>query len=451
LGSAAAAAGPPNVVLILADDLGYGDVSCFNAGSKVSTPNVDGLARQGMRFTDAHSGSSVCTPTRYGILTGRYAWRSRLKKGVLNGYSDALIEPGRVTVADLLRQKGYATACVGKWGLGGPGSTGEPNAHGFDHFFGHLCQRVAHNHYTDHLWRNGRRVDLEGNTADNLVGRQYAPDLMAEDALRFIRDHKNGPFFLDFATPLPHVSLQVPADSMRPYVGTLDDVPYDGKKGYLPHETPHAAYAGMVSRVDDYVGRIMALLRELNLDQNTLVLFTSDNGPTIRVGGADSAYFHSADGLRGLKQDVYEGGIRVPLIARWPGHVMAGAKTDQVGAFWDVWPTLAEITGARPPKDGDGLSLAPTLLGHPADQKPHEYFYWEYHSQGGSQALRMGDWKAVRNKRNGHPDARVELYDLKADPGEQKDLAAEHPDLVRKALRLMDEARIESDNPKWRF
>lgn len=442
---------PPNILLILCDDLGYSEVGCYGQ-QKIRTPNIDRLAAEGMRFTQFYAGSPVCAPSRCTLLTGKHTGHAYVRDNQeVQPEGQIPIPADTATVATALKQAGYTTACIGKWGLGGPGSTGEPNAHGFDHFFGHLCQRVAHNHYTDHLWRDGRRVDLEGNTADNLVGRQYAPDLMAEDALRFIRDHKDGPFFLDFATPLPHVSLQVPADSMRPYVGTLDDAPYDGKKGYLPHETPHAAYAGMVSRVDDYVGRIMALLRELNLDQNTLVLFTSDNGPTIRVGGADSAYFHSADGLRGLKQDVYEGGIRVPLIARWPGHVMAGAKTDQVGAFWDVWPTLAEITGAPPPKDGDGLSLAPTLLGHPADQKPHEYLYWEYHSQGGSQALRMGDWKAVRNKRNGHPDAHAELYDLKADPGEQKDLAAEHPELVRKALRLMDEARAESDNPKWRF
>jgi arylsulfatase A len=328
-----------------------------------------------------------------------------------------------------------------------------PERHGFDHFYGHLCQRVAHNHYTDHVWRDGMRVDLEGNVENNLVGHQYAPDLMADEAVEFIKRNRDKTFFLYFATPLPHLALQVPKDAMEPYLGAWgEEKPYDGKKGYLPTPTPHAAYAGMVSRIDEYVGRIMATLKELNLDDNTLVLFTSDNGPTFVVGGADSAFFHSAGPFRGLKQDVYEGGIRVPFIARWLGHIKPGASSDFPCAFWDLMPTCADVARASTPRDLDGLSLAPTLLQR-GQQLRHEYLYWEYHSQGDSQTVRMDDWKAVRNHvRNHFADAPIELYNLSSDTGEQHDVAAEHPEIVARVKQIMTvTGRSESENPKWNF
>jgi arylsulfatase A-like enzyme len=358
----------------------------------------------------------------------------------------------------MLQDAGYTTACVGKWGLGGPGSTGVPEKEGFDHFFGHLCQRVAHNHYTDHLWRDGVRVDLEGNTEGNIVGKQYAPDLMADDAIHWLHEQRDQrpdkPFFLYFATPLPHVSLQVPDDSIAPYRGQLQpDKPYVRTKGdYVDQATPHAAYAGMVSRLDGYLGRILATLKELNLEDDTIVIFTSDNGPTIKVGGADSAFFHSAGPLRGLKQDTYEGGIRIPCIARWPGHIKADTTSDQVGAFWDFMPTFAEMLGLPAPKNIDGISIAPTLLGHPDQQRQHDYLYWEYHSQGDSQAIRMGNWKAVRNHVRGHfNDAPVELYDLATDVGESHDVAKDHPDIVQHMRELFTSARTPSVNPDWNF
>ena len=443
---------PPNVVFILADDLGYGDLGCYGQ-EKIKTPNLDRMAAEGMRFTQFYAGSTVCAPSRCCLLTGRHTGHAYIRDNKeVQPEGQWPIPADAVTVATALKQSGYATACVGKWGLGGPGSTGEPTAHGFDHFYGHLCQRVAHNHYSPHLWRDGKKVVLEGNTPGNAAGRQYAPDLMADDALQFIRDHAaqaSGPFFLYFATPLPHVSLQAPDDTIAPYRGLWPETPFKGQGDYTPQPTPRAAYAAMVTRIDTYVGRMLALVKELGLDDNTLVLFTSDNGPTFN-GGTDSAFFRSAGGLRGLKQDLYEGGIRAPLIARWPGKVRAGSTSDLPAAQWDLFPTLTASAGAKAVEGLDGLSLLPTLVGR-GEQSRHEYLYWEYHSQGGSQAVRLGDWKAVRKKLNGHRDAPIELYDLAADSGEQKDVAGEHPDVVAQVRKVLSEARTESDVPGWRF
>jgi arylsulfatase A-like enzyme len=443
----------PNIVLFLADDLGYAEVGCYGQ-QKIKTPHIDQLAAEGMRFTQFYSGSPVCAPSRCTLLTGKHTGHTEVRDNQeMKPEGQWPIPADTKTLGNVLQDAGYVTACIGKWGLGGPGSTGEPNAHGFDHFYGHLCQAVAHNHYTDHVWRDRQRIDLEGNVKGNVVGKQYAPDLMADDAIAFIQANKDRPFFLYFATPLPHVSLQVPEDSLKPYLGVLEEGPIPGTRmaDYTPHPTPHAAYAGMVSRLDSYLGRIMATLKELELDENTIVIFTSDNGPTITVGGADSKFFNSAGPLRGLKQDVYEGGIREPFIVRWPGRIKAGATSDLPGAFWDLMPTLAEITGATPLKDIDGVSIAPTLLGR-GEQAKHAYFYWEYHSGGDAQAVRMGDWKAVRNKVRGHfEDAPIELYDLASDVGEAHDMAAQHPDIIAKMKEIFRSARTESDNPRWNF
>jgi arylsulfatase len=468
--------GKPNIVYILADDLGYAEVGCYGQ-KKIRTPHIDALAAAGMRFTQHYSGSPVCAPSRCVLLTGKHTGHSYIRDNDEMGdrgdvWHDPRLEgqrplpPGTATIGTMLKRIGYATGAIGKWGLGGPGSTGEPNRQGFDHFYGYLCQRVAHNYYPTHLWRNGEKHVLEGNPyffphqklpADKdphdpasyapYRGAQYSVDLMAREALRFIRRHRDRPFFLYLPFPVPHVSLQVPDDSLREYEGAFPETPYKGEKGYLPHPRPRAAYAAMVTRMDRHIGRIMALLKELDLDEKTVVFFSSDNGPTFN-GGTDSAFFESAGPLRGLKCELYEGGIRVPMIARWPGRIGAGTTTDHVSAFWDVLPSIAEITGAAPPDGIDGISFLPTLLGS-GTQRDHEYLYWEYHGRPG-QAVRMGRWKGLRLNARKDPDGPVALYDLVADVGERNDVAQTHPSVADKIKRCMD-LRTPSPFPRWNF
>jgi arylsulfatase len=363
---------------------------------------------------------------------------------------------GTRTIGSMLQEAGYTTGAVGKWGLGGPGSTGEPNKLGFDHWYGYLDQRMAHNYYPIHLWRNGEKDILEGNEyfhphqrlpedADPTdpasytpyTGTQYSMDRMAEEALQFIRDNKDNPFFLYLPFTIPHVSLQVPEESLEEYLGVLPDTPYRGEKGYLPHRAPRAAYAAMITRMDREIGRIMTLLEELQLADNTVIMFTSDNGPTFN-GGTDSEFFNSAGPLRGLKTEIYEGGIRVPLIARWPDKIAPGVVSGHVSAFWDFYPTFAEIAGAELPEELDGLSMLPTLLGTPAEQQQHEYLYWEFQ---GRQAVRMGRWKGIRNG----VDREIELYDLETDIGEQHDVANDNQDVVARITDIMMTARTESE------
>jgi arylsulfatase A len=449
-GLARAADSPPNIIFLLADDLGYAELGCYGQ-TKIKTPNIDRLAAGGMRFTQFYAGSPVCAPSRCVLLTGKHTGHAYIRdNGELPTEGQRPIPTGTFTLGHLLHAAGYKTGCIGKWGLGGPGSTGEPNHQGFDYFYGYLCQREAHNYYPDHLWRNTQKEMLEGNEGgQQLVGKHYAHDLMAEDALRFVRENKSRPFFLYLAFTIPHVALQVPDDSLAEYKDQFPETPYEGKQ-YLPHPTPRAAYAAMVTRMDRDIGRLMRLLQELNLDRNTVVFFTSDNGPTIKIGGADSIFFKSAAPFRGLKQDVYEGGIRVPFIARWPGKIPAGVTSEQPAAFWDILPTLAELTHASLPAQIDGVSVLPTLLQGPG-QKQHDFFYWEYHSQGASQAVRIGDWKAVRLNLQKNPHSPIQLYNLREDIAETKDLAGEHPEIVEKVARIMASSREPSDNPKWNF
>jgi arylsulfatase A len=456
----------PNIIFILADDLGYGEVGCYGQ-TKIRTPNIDRLAAAGLRFSQFYSGSPVCAPSRCVLLTGKHTGHAYIRDNDEMGergdvWHDPSLEgqrpllPGTTTIGTILQGAGYATAAVGKWGLGGPGSSGEPNRQGFDLFYGYLCQRIAHNYYPTHLWRNGEKQILEGNTyfyphqkfpahwdPDDreaykpYMGRQYSMDLMTEEALAFIRANKSRPFFLYFAPPIPHAALQVPEDSLKEYEGAFSETPYLGEKGYLPHRTPRAAYAAMVTRLDREVGRIMTILDELGIGRNTLVMFSSDNGPTFN-GGTDSAFFQSAGPLRGLKTTLYEGGIRVPFIARWPGQIQPDSVSGHVAAFLDVLPTLTDILGFKPPPEIDGLSFLPTLRGRPEQQEVHDDLYWEY---SGGQAVRFGDWKAVRPR----VDAPLELYDLKNDIAEKNDIAAERPDVAGKIKEIMASARTESD------
>jgi len=426
----------PNIIFFLADDLGYGEVGCYGQ-SKIKTPHIDRLASGGVRFTQCYSGNTVCAPSRCVLLTGKHTGHSFIRNnGELPTEGQRPIPPDTMTIGRMLKRIGYTTGVIGKWGLGGPGSSGEPNNQGFDHWFGYLCQRHAHNYYPRYLWRNGKKVMLEGNDR-GLTGKQYAPDLMEVEALEFIRRNAGTPFFLYFCTPVPHAAIQVPESSLKEYRGKWEDPPYKRTRGYLPHPAPRAGYAAMVTRMDRTMGRIMALLEALNQDRNTVIFFSSDNGPTFN-GGTDSKFFNSTGPLRGLKCSLYEGGIRVPMIVRWPGRIRAGSTSDHVAAFWDVLPTLAHITGAAPPAGIDGISFLPALLGEPG-QEDHGHLYWEYASRQ-AQAVRMGDWKAVHHiKKN-----RFELYDLKEDVGEKKDVSAAHPEVVRKIKEIMKTGRTPS-------
>ncbi|MGC9327516.1 MAG: arylsulfatase [Candidatus Hinthialibacter sp.] len=435
---------PPNVILILADDLGYNELGCYGQ-EKIKTPNLDRMAAEGMKFTQFYSGQAVCAPSRCVLMTGKHTGHSYIRNNrEVKPEGQEPIPEDTWTIAKMLKEKGYATAAIGKWGLGAPGSSGDPNKQGFDLFFGYNCQRHAHNYYPRYLYRNSDRVPLPGNDR-GLTGEHYAPDLMIDEAERFIRENKERPFFLYYPTIVPHLALQVPEDSLNEYKGKWDDPPYDGKTGgYLPHPHPKAAYAAMITRMDRDIGRIMSTLKELQLDENTLVIFTSDNGPTY-LDGPGTDFFESNKPLRGMKGSLYEGGIRVPAIARWPGRIQAGTSSDWVGAFWDLMPTIADVTGAKSGSDIDGVSFANTLFGEPG-QEEHEYLYWEFPAYGGQQALRMGDWKAIRqNLSRKQGNRSIQLYNLQDDIGETVDLAEKHPGLVQKMEALMKIARTPSE------
>ncbi|MGB0954252.1 MAG: arylsulfatase, partial [Planctomycetota bacterium] len=353
----------PNLILIVADDLGYGDLGSYGQ-KKIQTPHLDRLAAEGVRFTDFYSGSPVCAPSRCMLLTGKHGGHAYVRDNwEAGGWNEGDAEGQMPLPAETpglgrsLQQAGYATACIGKWGLGGPESSGAPENQGFDHFYGYLCQRQAHNFYPTHLWRDGVKEELEGNVWKNLTGRHYAHDLMTNDALSWVEQQGEEPFFLMLTYTIPHLALQVPEDAMARYVGQWEETAYDGKKGYLPHPTPRAAYAGMVSRMDRDVGRLMAQLQAQGIDENTLVVFTSDNGATYDIGGADTPFFQSNAHLRGHKGSVYEGGIRVPLLARWPGQLPAGTTSNTIGAFWDLMPTLLDVAAVPLPGEVDGVSL----------------------------------------------------------------------------------------------
>jgi len=435
----------PNVVFILADDLGYADVGCYGQ-KRIKTPNIDRLAAEGMRFTQAYSGNPVCAPSRCTLMTGYHSGHAQVRGNKQVGENDPWLlgsttsgqwplAEGTFTVGRLFKQAGYVTGAFGKWGLGRVGTSGDPQKQGFDHFFGYICQRQAHTYYPNHLWRDGEVLWIEENKDG--AEKVYSHDLIAEESLKFIRSNKDRPFFLYVPSTIPHVALQVPEDSLAEYEDQLPDSPYDGKRGYVPHEHPRACYAGMVTRLDREVGRIMALLKELGLDDNTLVIFASDNGPTAS-GGEDPAFFESAGPLRGLKGSVWEGGVRVPFIARWPGRIKSGGESDHVCAFWDFLPTCAELLDEQPPAGIDGISILSTLLGRSQQQKKHNYLYWELNNQ---QSVRMGDWKAVRIK----PGQKIQLFNLKTDLGEQKDVAGEHPDIVARVAEVFTNGRTDCE------
>jgi arylsulfatase A-like enzyme len=431
---AADAARKPNIIFILADDLGYGDLGCYGQ-AQIRTPSLDRMAAEGMRFTQCYAGSTVCAPSRCALMTGLHTGHC-----IVRGNAQVPLRPQDRTVAEVVKAAGYTTGLVGKWGLGEHGSTGAPNNKGFDYFFGFLNQSHAHNHYPDFLWRNGTKVAIEGNVQSSVKNvaekrSQYAHDLFSRESLEFVDRHKDGPFFLYLAYTVPHANNErTRAD------GNGNEVPDLGSYAERDWPAPEKGKAAMISRLDADVGKLLARLKELKIDEETVVFFSSDNGPH-KEGGNDPRFFASGGGLRGIKRDLYEGGIRVPMIVRWPGHVQAGAVSDVVWAFWDFLPTAADLAGTKAPDALDGLSMTPTLLGHGA-QKSRPYLYWEFHEGASKQAVRFGDWKAVGLR----PSGPVELYDLRADVGEQYNVASQHPELVAKASGYFKDARTESDH-----
>ncbi len=458
----------PNIIFILADDLGYAELGCYGQ-TKIRTPNIDRLAAEGMRFTQHYSGNAVCAPSRCVLMTGMHPGHAFIRNNrEVKPEGQWPIPSETVTIAKLLKSKGYRTGAFGKWGLGGPGSTGDPLKQGIDRFYGYNCQRVAHNYYPTHLWDDDRQVKLnnaEFSAHQNLPesadskdprsyatysGVDYAPDLITEQALRFIRENRDGPFFLYYPTTVPHLALQVPEDSLREYLGKWDDPVYTGRNGYLPQRAPRAAYAAMVTRMDREVGRIVALVRELGLDENTVFVFSSDNGPTYdRAGGSDSGFFQSAGVFRGLKGSLYEGGNRVPCIVRWAGRTAPGSVEDRVTGFEDWLPTLLELAGAPEaiPEGIDGISFAPTLLGKRQEARP--FLYREFPAYGGQQYVRIGDWKGIRQNlqpRNTDPkpDLHIELYNLREDPAETRDISEKHPDIVARIEKIMRDQHTPS-------
>ncbi|HQH23339.1 MAG TPA: arylsulfatase [Bacteroidales bacterium] len=439
----------PNIVFILADDLGYGDISCYGQ-EKFSTPNIDRLARDGMLFTQHYAGCTVSAPSRSSLMTGLHTGHTPIRgnkewqpEGQWPLPADAF------TIGKMLKTKGYATGTYGKWGLGFVDTEGDPARQGIDDFFGYNCQRLAHNYYPDHLWHNHEKILLQENDSGRTGA--YSADLTHEAAIRFMEANRENPFFLFYATTIPHAELFAKEEYMEMYRGKFDpekvftgtDSGPDFRLGpYGSQPESHAAFAAMIKQLDDYVGELLAKLTELGIEKNTIVFFASDNGPHLE-GGADPDYFNSNGGLKGYKRDMYEGGIRSPLLVKWPGKIKEGSRTDHISAFWDLMPTLADITGAEIPEKTDGISFLPTLLGK-RKQKEHRYLYWEFHEQGGKMAVRMGDWKAVRLNVNSSTKARTELYDLSADTGETNDLAGSHPEIVRKMEEIMEEAHEPS-------
>jgi arylsulfatase len=464
----------PNIIYILADDLGYAELGCYGQ-EKIETPNIDRLAENGMRFTQHYAGAPVCAPSRCVLLTGKHLghaqirgndeWGSRgdvwdfqamFENPELEGQRP--LKPGTETIGRLLKKAGYKTGVVGKWGLGAPHTEGIPNKQGFDFFYGYNCQRQAHTYFPLHLWKDTSRVLLDNklvppNTKlpegadifdpesyDNFWLTDYSPDLMQKEVINFIKENQEEPFFMYYATPIPHAPIQAPPRWVNYYVEKFgDEEPYLGERGYFPHRYPHAGYAAMVSYFDEQVGEIVASLKELGLYENTLIIFSSDNGPTFN-GGTDSPWFDSAKPFKSErgwgKGNVNEGGIRVPMIAHWPGKIPAGTESNHISAFYDVLPTLCDVAGVEKPANTDGISFLPEMLQNSIQQN-HEFLYWEFPAYGGQQAVRMGKWKGIR-KDIFNDSLQIQLYNLEEDIREQYDVSEEHPEIVNRVKEIFE-------------
>lgn len=476
----------PNIIYILADDLGYGELGCY--GQKIiETPHLDALAANGMKFTQHYSGAPVCAPARCILLTGQHAghayvrgnheWKAR---GDVWGYQSMIDDPrlegqwpipdSIYTMGEMLQENGYKTGMVGKWGLGAPQTEGVPNKQGFGFFYGYNCQRIAHTLYPTHLWKNETKDMLnnkvvpphtkftEGadindpNSYADFTLEDYAPTKMHEEAISFLNESKDEPFFLYYASPIPHVPLQAPQKWVDYYIKKLGtEEPYT-EGNYFPNQTPRATYAAMISYLDEQVGDLVFTLKELGLYENTIIMFSSDNGPTY-AGGADTEYFNSAKPFETKKEKIkgstHEGGIRVPMIAAWPGHIPAGSTTDHQSAFYDVMATVADLAQADLP-ESDGISFLPTMT-QKGEQSTHDFLYWEFPAYGGQQAVRMDDWKGIRKNILKEQNTEIELYNLKADLPEQINVAEQYPDVVQKIQAIMEREHTTSPIERFRM
>jgi len=476
----------PNIIYILADDLGYGEVG-YNGQEIIKTPNIDLLATNGMVFTQHYSGAPVCAPARYSLITGKHMghsyirgndeWRERGEVwDYIKAFSDTSLEGQRpipentVTIGKLLQKAGYTTGMFGKWGLGAPETVGVPNLQGFDTFYGYNCQRQAHNLYPSHLWENEIKVFLENdlispttklNPEDNpmdessysiFTQKEYAPDKIHQKALSFLENNKDNSFFLFYASPLPHLPLQAPVESVNTYREILDDPnPYLGNQGYFPNRFPKATYAAMITHLDNQIGELIKKLKEIGQYENTIIVFSSDNGPTY-LGGVDFSFFDSSkpfsNGYGKTKGFLHEGGIRVPMIVSWPNRIKPGSTSDHISSFYDVLPTLCDITGANIPNKIDGISFKNTLLNK--KQKAHDFLYWEFPSYKGQQAVRIGKWKGIR-KNIFDGNMKIELYNLENDLGEEIDLSKDHPDIIKRIERIMIDEHETAELDRFKF
>ena len=479
----------PNIIYILADDLGYGDLGVYGQ-EKIETPNLDELARNGMIFTQHYTGAPVCAPARYMLLTGKHAGHSYIRgndewkeRGNVWDYREMIIDStlegqrpipqNTILFPQLLQKEGYTTGMIGKWGLGAPHTNSIPTKMGFDFFFGYNCQRQAHTYYPVHLYKNENRVHLNNDTippntklakgADpydpknysKFMLNEYAPELMFKEMISFVSENKQNPFFLYWATPIPHNALQAPQNWIDFYKEKFgEEEPYLGQNGYFPHQNPRAAYAAMISYLDENIGKLIKYLKDENLYDNTIILFSSDNGVTYS-GGTDGEYFNSS-GIFGEsfgrgKGFVYEGGIRVPMIATWNKKIKPGSITNHISAQYDVMATLLELINYRNIPETDGISFLPTLLDK-KEQSVHNFLYWEFPEYGGQIAIRMGDWKVIRRnlKRSGENHT-LELYNLSVDPEELNNVATDHPHILDTASDIYDNEHIKSEIEEFRI
>lgn len=461
----------PNIIYIYADDLGYGEIGAYGQ-QKIKTPNLDKMAREGMKFTQHYTSTPVCAPARCMLMTGKHGGHSYIRGNYeMGGFPDSLeggqmpLPEGTWTLPKMLKKAGYTTAMTGKWGLGMNNSSGSPLNQGFDYYYGYLDQKQAHNYYPTHLWENDVKSELDNpyifvhktlnpkkatdEDFEYYKGRDYAPEFMTKKAVAFMEEHKDNPFFLYMPYTIPHVSLQVPDEYINMYKGKFEEQPYYGQNGYASSKYPYSTYAGMISFLDAQVGIIMDEIKRLGLDDHTIIMFSSDNGTTFN-GGVNYTFFNSVDGLRGLKMDVFEGGVREPFIARWPGRIKKGATSDLISAQYDLMATLAELTQQDAGKT-DGISFLPTLLGQTDRQKKHDYIYFEYPEKGGQLAVRMGDWKGVSLNVRHEPDSKWMIFNLRTDRNETTDVAVQHPDLTEQFDAIVKKEHQLATIREWEF
>ena len=451
--------------------MGYSELGSYGQ-TKIRTPHLDQMAKEGMRFTQHYSSAPVCAPSRCMLMTGKNPGHSYIRGNYeLGGFADdeeggqMPLQEGAFTVAKMLKERGYSTALIGKWGMGVTGTTGSPLKQGFDYYYGYLDQKQAHNYYPTHLWENDQWDSLRNpfinvhtpinpeTTTDvdfeKYIGKDYAPAKMTQKALSFIEKNGNHPFFLYLPYTIPHLSLQAPAEYVKKYIGEFEEQPYYGEKGYAPNKYPRSTYAAMITFLDDQVGIIIDKIKKMGLDKNTLIMFSSDNGATFSAG-VDVNYFKSVSGLRGLKMDLYEGGIKVPFIARWPGKIEENAVSDILSVQYDIMPTLAELTG-KSLVQSDGVSLLPTLLSKKSVQSKRPFMYFEYPENGGQIAVRIGKWKGVKMNVRKNPLGDWELYNIELDPNEKNNVASVNIKIIEQMKLIAKQQHLHPQIQEWEF